>query len=139
MQITLSCVCMESLLCGVSADNEFGCSAPRWKCPSSFSTFSSAKCLEILEMSQNVWKCWEMFPALKWGKEDHYLIFVPKLVAATTKPPQKGVKRENPFSVQTLSTASQKIQKYSCTEIQKLLSTDSVNCFTENTNKSTLP
>ena len=72
---------------------------------SSFSTFSSAKCLEILEMSQNVWKCWEMFPALKWGKEDHYLIFVPKLVAATTKPPQKGVKRENPFSVQTLSTA----------------------------------
>ena len=29
--------------------------------------------------------------------QDDHLIFVPKLVAGTTKPPQKGVKRENPL------------------------------------------
>ena len=43
-----------------------------------------------------------------------YLIF-----CGTTKSPQNGVKRENPFFVQKLPIASQKIQKYSYTNIQK--------------------
>ena len=92
---------MESLLCGVSADNEFGfLTSPNGNARPAFQHF-------------HFWKCLEMFGALKWRNEERYLIFVAKLVAATAKPPQKEVKRENPSSVQTLSTASQKIQKYS--------------------------
>ena len=115
MQITFGCVCMESLLCGVSADNEFGCSAPRWKCSSCFSTFSSSKCLGsiiIISFSSTKYFYCVPFSGASFN-------FCAKIGAATTKPPQKGVKRENPFSVQTLSTASQKIQKYKNISIQK--------------------
>ena len=102
---------------------------PKWKCPTSFSTFSFL----------------EMFGALKWRNEERYLIFVAKLVAATAKPPQKSLlRREWKEKIPSLYRPCQLLhrkyrntveQNYGNAKTQKILSKDSFNCFAENTKK----